>query len=104
MFSRFIPSVVEMNPMHLARDDGSVQSAGRGSGRVLENGSENSTAPTPYMSQAFWPIERRLDQAIYRALFANSVEQASMMVVHGHVKVNGKPVSPLRALYTSFPM
>ncbi len=38
------------------------------------------------------PLERRLDTAIFRALFAASARQARQMVVHGAVKVNGQPV------------
>lgn len=38
----------------------------------------------------FHPLERRLDTAIWRALFASSVKQARQFVVHGGVKVNGK--------------
>lgn len=45
---------------------------------------------TPYMHMTFWPLERRLDTAIHRALFASSVSQARQFVVHGFVKVNGK--------------
>ena len=38
-------------------------------------------------------LERRLDTAIFRALFASSARQARQFVVHGYVKVNGKKVS-----------
>lgn len=48
---------------------------------------------TPYMNMTFWPTERRLDTAIWRALFASSTRQARQFVVHGWVKVNGKQVS-----------
>jgi ribosomal protein S4 len=41
---------------------------------------------------AYYPLERRLDTAIFRALFASSVRQARQFVVHGLVKVNGKKV------------
>jgi ribosomal protein S4 len=44
---------------------------------------------TPYMQQLYWPLERRLDTAIFRALFASSVRQARQFVVHGAVTVNG---------------
>lgn len=47
---------------------------------------------TPYMHMAFHPLERRLDTAIFRALFASSSKQARQFVVHGWVKVNGKKV------------
>lgn len=50
----------------------------------------NRPQKTPYMNMTFWPLERRLDTAIHRALFASSVSQARQFVVHGFVKVNGK--------------
>jgi ribosomal protein S4 len=49
--------------------------------------------PTPYMGMTFYPQERRLDTAIFRALFASSARQARQFVVHGFVKVNGKKVT-----------
>jgi ribosomal protein S4 len=45
---------------------------------------------TPYMHMTFHPLERRLDTAIFRALFASSTRQARQFVTHGWVKVNGK--------------
>lgn len=45
---------------------------------------------TPYMQMTFAPLERRLDTAIFRALFASSVRQARQFVLHGAVTVNGK--------------
>lgn len=54
---------------------------------------------TPYMQMTFAPLERRLDTAIFRALFASSVRQARQFVIHGAVKVNGKKmVHPSYAL------
>jgi ribosomal protein S4 len=44
---------------------------------------------TPYMQMSFAPQERRLDVAIFRALFASSARQARQFCVHGAVKVNG---------------
>ncbi len=87
-----------MNPEYLARNDGSLESAGRGSG--LEQGNEKPLArrrpkAIPYMQMTFAPLERRLDTAIFRALFASSARQARQFVVHGAVKVNGKKVSKL---------
>jgi ribosomal protein S4 len=110
MFSRYIPAVVPMDARFLGRGDGSAQAAGRGSGLNIspeaveaerrsqrdggkedgERGHGRETAQTPYMGMTFWPLERRLDSAIFRALFACSVSQARQMVIHGHVKVNGK--------------
>ncbi|KAH7327931.1 hypothetical protein B0I35DRAFT_416080 [Stachybotrys elegans] len=45
---------------------------------------------TPHMQMIYAPLERRLDTAIFRALFASSVRQARQFVIHGAVKVNGK--------------
>ena len=47
------------------------------------------------MNMVYAPVERRLDTAIFRALFASSTRQARQFVVHGYVKVNGKKVSNL---------
>jgi len=44
----------------------------------------------PHMSMVYAPTERRLDVAIWRALFASSARQARQFVTHGKVKVNGK--------------
>jgi ribosomal protein S4 len=92
MFSRYLPSVVEMDARQLAMQDGVEQAAGRGAGRdMIED--DKKTQLTPYMQMTFWMNERRLDTAIFRSLFASSLRQARQMVVHGHVKVNGKKVS-----------
>ncbi|CDM66139.1 30S ribosomal protein S4 [Pyrinomonas methylaliphatogenes] len=37
-------------------------------------------------------LERRLDNAVYRAGFATSRRQARQLVVHGHIAVNGRKV------------
>lgn len=37
-------------------------------------------------------LETRLDNLVYRAGFASSIRQARQMVVHGHIRVNGKKV------------
>ena len=47
---------------------------------------------TPYMQMTFAPLERRLDTAIFRAMFASSTLQARQFCVHGAVTVNGKKV------------
>ncbi|KAE8349347.1 hypothetical protein BDV28DRAFT_141432 [Aspergillus coremiiformis] len=88
MFSRRIRSVVPMNPLSLAQDDGSGVSAGRGAG--LENPRERPSRLTPFSQMTFAPLERRLDVAIFRAMFASSARQARQFVVHGAVTVNGK--------------
>lgn len=101
MFDRRLPAVVPMDFKYLARNDGSEMATGRGMG--LEGTDEIQTgrpqraggrkrAKTPYMHMAFHPLERRLDTAIFRALFASSSKQARQFVVHGWVKVNGKKV------------
>ncbi|KAH9838108.1 S4 RNA-binding domain [Teratosphaeria destructans] len=96
MFDRRLPAVVSMDHRYLARYDGSEQASGRGSGldkmeeRQGDGRRPQRTPKTPYMNMTFHPLERRLDTAIWRALFASSVKQARQFVVHGHVKVNGK--------------
>ncbi|KAH7371151.1 hypothetical protein BKA66DRAFT_470250 [Pyrenochaeta sp. MPI-SDFR-AT-0127] len=88
-FSRNLPAVVGMDHRYLARHDGSEQAAGRGAGADTQD--KARTPPmTPYMQMAYYPLERRLDTAIFRAMFASSVRQARQFVVHGLVKVNGK--------------
>jgi len=79
-----------MYPQDLAADDGSKASAGRGSG-LAKRGEENVRL-TPYTQMAFAPLERRLDVAIFRALFASSTRQARQFVIHGAVTVNGHKV------------
>ncbi|KAF4125259.1 S4 domain [Geosmithia morbida] len=54
---------------------------------------EPLSAVTPLMQMTFAPLERRLDTAVFRALFATSVRQARQFVVHGAVKVNGKKIT-----------
>ncbi|KAF1361336.1 alpha-L RNA-binding motif-containing protein [Lizonia empirigonia] len=89
LFNRSIPAVVPMDHRYLARHDGSEQAAGRGAGA---DAVEHTRTPpmTPYMQMAYYPTERRLDTAIFRALFASSVRQARQFCVHGLVRVNGK--------------
>ncbi|GMM38766.1 mitochondrial 37S ribosomal protein [Saccharomycopsis crataegensis] len=45
--------------------------------------------PTPLQLQTFAVLEKRLDTALFRAMFASSVRQARQYVLHGYVKVNG---------------
>ncbi|EEQ32565.1 hypothetical protein McanMca71_004073 [Microsporum canis] len=97
MFSRRLRAVVPMDARSLSRNDGSAQSAGRGSGLEAlpeEQGGRDRKAQkprdTPYMQMTFAPLERRLDVAIFRALFASSTRQARQFVIHGGVTVNGK--------------
>lgn len=37
-------------------------------------------------------LESRLDNLVYRLGFASSIRQARQMVVHGHIKVNGRKI------------
>jgi ribosomal protein S4 len=66
-------------------DDGFIEP---GDGVVRKR--DGRVEQTPYMHMSFHPLERRLDTAIWRALFASSARQARQFVVHGWVKVNGK--------------
>ncbi|KAH8423037.1 mitochondrial 37S ribosomal protein uS4m [Aspergillus melleus] len=88
MFNPRIRSVVPMDPYKLAADDGSAMSAGRGSG--LSNEKSFKPRPIPFSQMTFAPLERRLDVAIHRAMFASSTRQARQFVVHGAVTVNGQ--------------
>ncbi|OGE51549.1 hypothetical protein PENARI_c013G08674 [Penicillium arizonense] len=90
MFSRRIKSVIPMNTADLAADDGSLVSAGRGSGLSKEEKPKYPTRQTPYTNMTFAPLERRLDVAIFRAMFASSARQARQFVIHGAVTVNGQ--------------
>lgn len=98
MFDRRLPAVVPMDHRYLAEKDGSEHAGGRGLGwdRMLKRDElkkkEKIPEKTPYMQMAYHPMERRLDMAIWRALFASSTKQARQFVVHGWVKVNGKKV------------
>jgi small subunit ribosomal protein S4 len=58
---------------------------------------------TPYMQMTFAPMERRLDVAIFRAMFASSTLQARQFCVHGAVTVNGKRVRCLNP-HSRYPM
>ncbi|KAF4988057.1 hypothetical protein FDECE_15198 [Fusarium decemcellulare] len=70
-----------------------------GFGDVNEMLSQHFEHMTPYMQMTFAPLERRLDTAVFRAMFASSVRQARQFIIHGAVKVNGKKmVHPSYAL------
>lgn len=85
-----------MDPFDLARNDGSKNAAGRGSGMDKGDREDGRQVPdTPYMLMTFAPLERRLDVAIFRAMFASSTRQARQFVIHGGVTVNGKKVGLL---------
>ena len=89
MFRPDSKSVVTMNPKYMARHDGSEMAAGRGSGTKETKVPE----PVPYMNMIYHQTERRLDTAVFRAMFASSTRQARQFCVNGAVKVNGKKVS-----------
>ena len=97
MFSRRLLGVVNMDPHDMAVQDGSTHAAGRGSGKQKpprwDKEKDAAQSYTPYMQMAFAPMERRLDIAVFRALFASSARQARQLCVHRKVKVNGKVVS-----------
>ncbi|CCH58957.1 hypothetical protein TBLA_0B01140 [Henningerozyma blattae CBS 6284] len=44
---------------------------------------------TPYLLQTYGVLEKRLDFALFRAMFASSVRQARQFILHGNVTVNG---------------
>ncbi|KAB8290062.1 hypothetical protein EYC80_010388 [Monilinia laxa] len=93
MFRPRAKAVIPMDHRYLAEHDGSELAAGRGSGLekpVNPKQVSFNKNQIPYMSMVYAPIERRLDTAIFRALFASSTRQARQFVVHGKVKVNGK--------------
>ncbi|CDR47365.1 CYFA0S31e00848g1_1 [Cyberlindnera fabianii] len=50
-------------------------------------GENNVTTPVPLQTYAV--LERRLDFALFRAMFASSVRQARQFIIHGYVQVNG---------------
>ena len=97
-------SVVPLDHKYLANNDGSEQAAGRGSGK--QKPPDEQLPPisrTPYLSMAYAPLERRLDTAVFRALFASSARAARQLVIHGWVKVNGKKVAfNLSSVYVQF--
>lgn len=88
-----------MDHRYLAQTDGSEQATGRGSGADIrpDDRTSGSKARTPYEQMTYFPMERRLDVAVFRALFASSTRQARQFVVHGSVKVNGKKVRYVEA-------
>ena len=51
----------------------------------------NSTL-TDFRYNALKFFESRLDTVLYRASFSLSIKEASQLILHGHVLVNGKPV------------
>ena len=84
-----------MNPEYMAHHDGSDEASGRGSG--LDLGNKRGARTVPYMNMLYAPLERRLDTAIFRSMFASSVLQARQFCVHGYVRVNGQKVRRLKS-------
>lgn len=56
-------------------------------------------SPTPMAIQTYATLEKRLEVALFRAMFASSVRQAREFIKNGHVKVNGVVVK-----HSSFPL
>ncbi|AMD19369.1 HBR468Wp [Eremothecium sinecaudum] len=56
--------------------------------------------PTPILMQTYAVLEKRLDFAIFRAMFASSIRQARQFIIRGYVTVNGvkivHPTYPLK--------
>lgn len=56
---------------------------------------------TPYILQTYATLEKRLEFALFRAMFASSIRQARQFILHGNVFVNGvkmrHPGYPLKA-------
>ena len=95
MFRSTLHAVIPLSHKYLAEHDGSELASGRGSGREEPLDPADirfGQARIPYMHMTYAPTERRLDTAIFRALFASSARQARQFVIHGKVKVNGKKV------------
>ncbi|KAH7035403.1 uncharacterized protein B0I36DRAFT_318275 [Microdochium trichocladiopsis] len=93
MFSRRLLGVSSTSPEYLAQNDGSEMARGKGFGlatRPRDVPQNKNGAETPYMQMTFAPMERRLDIAVFRAMFASSARQAAQFCIHGGVKVNGK--------------
>ncbi|ODV79970.1 alpha-L RNA-binding motif-containing protein [Suhomyces tanzawaensis NRRL Y-17324] len=57
--------------------------------------------PTPMVLQTYAALEKRLELAVFRSMFASSVRQARQFILGGHVSVNGvvikHPSFPLQA-------
>lgn len=95
MFRPRMQAVVPMDHRYLAENDGSELASGRGSGREkspVKTAEQDRKPQIPYMNMTYAPIERRLDMAVWRSLFASSARQARQFVIHGNVKVNGQKV------------
>ncbi|CCC71116.1 hypothetical protein NCAS_0G02290 [Naumovozyma castellii] len=56
---------------------------------LRRSASSKPLSPTPFLLQTYAVLEKRLDFALFRAMFASSVRQARQFILHGYVKVNG---------------
>lgn len=56
-------------------------------------------SPTPMSLQTYATLEKRLEYAVFRSMFASSVRQARQFILTGHVKVNGVTIK-----HPSFPL
>lgn len=95
MFRPQVNAVQHLDHRYLAEKDGSEQAFGRGSG--IEKPFDPSNVvynknKIPYMHMTYAPLERRLDMAVWRALFASSARQARQFCINGKVRVNGVKV------------
>ncbi|VEU20067.1 DEKNAAC100532 [Brettanomyces naardenensis] len=59
----------------------------------LDASLKGNVPPTPMVLQTFAPLEKRLDVAVFRAMFASSVRQSRSFILSGHVKVNGVTIN-----------
>lgn len=68
---------------------------------VAQLDTRNNTKETPYVLQTYAALEKRLEFALFRAMFASSIRQARQFILHGNVFVNGvkmrHPGYPLKA-------
>lgn len=55
----------------------------------LRSQNRGDEAEIPHAMQTFIGLERRLDFAVWRSLFASSLRQAAVFILRGGVKVNG---------------
>ncbi|GMG41373.1 unnamed protein product [Ambrosiozyma monospora] len=58
----------------------------------LDASLKGSVQHTPMVLQTFAGLEKRLDFALFRAMFASSVRQARRLILSKHVTVNGVPI------------
>lgn len=71
------------------------------SGNKTGDDSSATVKETPFLLQTYAGLEKRLDFALFRAMFASSIRQARQFILHGYVHVNGvkikHPGYPLKA-------